>query len=70
MNKTHDVILVANTRIKYKELTEYKRSAFVSGTTSPYPSVDNVATAQYTEAMYKEPLSTGRMLPSGSTFFS
>ena len=32
--------------------TEYSRSALVSGTTSPYPSVDSVATAQYTDATY------------------
>ena len=30
--------------------TAYRRSALVAGMTSPYPSVDSVATAQYTDA--------------------
>ena len=37
--------------------TAYRRSAFVFGMTSPYPSVDSVATAQYTDATYNVPLS-------------
>jgi hypothetical protein len=37
--------------------TAYMRSAFVAGITSPYPSVDSVATAQYTDATYNVPLS-------------
>eukprot|EP00982_Pelagococcus_subviridis_P010769 31028-Pelagococcus_subviridis.AAC.3 len=40
------------------------RSALVCGITSPYPNVDNVATAQYNDARYSVPSGIVVVVPS------